>query len=124
MINQQYFFYMIAILVVSVIVFFNPSRVFCWYFKINKRISILEDILHELKMTSNLSEDTKSYENNSNSNELQTVINRENISKCSKCNKELTAEIIDGKIKNGYIACSNCHHIMNNDEYFENIKQN
>ena len=48
--------YIIPILVVSFIIFLIVREFWCWYFKINERKKLLEEILAELKKMNNESE--------------------------------------------------------------------
>jgi hypothetical protein len=43
----------IGVLVVLVLFFLLGREVICWYFKINKRVYLLEEILDELKQKNN-----------------------------------------------------------------------
>lgn len=45
--------YVLVLVLISIIAFLLLREFFCWYFKINKRISLIEELINEVKKIKN-----------------------------------------------------------------------
>ena len=92
--NQEVFFSLIIYVIVVILVFLLLREFWCWYFKINKVVSLLEKIVNNTNSQNPIEEKTDSA--------FDDI-------KCSKCGVEV--ELDDKEKATGSFKCFDCGYI-------------
>ncbi len=108
MYSQQFLLIIFATLTVLIIIFILLREFFCWYFKINKRISILDSILQELiKINANNTIDNKTHNENTEKEESKTALASEKPIEVENDTKKKINEMVINKEKSNKIMKEN-----------------